>query len=193
MKLTAIVMLGTLAVAGAPAAENRVDTHHAATICLQGTGGDDMIWYAKGMVSEIFAAIHVAIDWRIGLKGCPAQALRIALSRVAPPGVHPKALAYAMPYEGSHIVILRQRFDTDHSLTRARARMAHVMAHEITHILQGIARHSEDGVMKAHWDRSDLVRMARKPLSFTQEDIRLVHRGLAARAENLEKSTPAGQ
>ena len=196
MKLTGITISAMLAVAGAQAAETPQDTNQVATVCLQGTGGSDMVWYAKGMVSKMFAAIQVTIDWRVRLEDCPAQAVRITLSDAAPPGVDPKALAYAMPYEGSHVVILSQRINEDQSLTRARALTAHVMAHEIAHILQGVARHSESGVMKANWTQSDRVRMASKPLSFTDEDILLIHKGLAARAAraaSLETSTRAGQ
>ena len=60
-------------------------------------------------------------------------------------------LAYALPYEGTHIVIL---FDRVRKMqpNYVPAVLAHVLVHEVTHILQGIQRHSESGVMKAHWD-----------------------------------------
>ena len=35
--------------------------------------------------------------------------------------------------------------------------LAHVMVHEVTHILQGICRHSASGVMKAQWDEEDFL------------------------------------
>jgi len=37
--------------------------------------------------------------------------------------------------------------------------LAHVLVHEVTHILQGIPRHSESGVMKAQWDSNDFAQM----------------------------------
>ena len=60
--------------------------------------------------------------------------------------------------------------------------LAHVLVHEITHILQASDRHSDSGVMKARWIAQDYEAMARKPLRFTSEDLDLIHRGAAARA-----------
>jgi hypothetical protein len=57
--------------------------------------------------------------------------------------------------------------------------LAHVMVHEITHILQGISRHSDSGVMKANWSGEDFQRMRYKVLPFAEEDVVLIHRGLA--------------
>lgn len=51
--------------------------------------------------------------------------------------------------------------------------LAHAMAHEIAHLLQGVRRHSTTGVMKAHWDQRDIFEM-RHLLVFTPEDIRMI-------------------
>lgn len=59
--------------------------------------------------------------------------------------------------------------------------LAHVLAHEIAHIIEGTNRHSDGGVMKAHWDLIDLHQMYRKPLPFTEFDVVLIHKGLEAR------------
>jgi hypothetical protein len=61
------------------------------------------------------------------------------------------------------------------------ALLAHVLAHEITHVLQGGDRHSETGIMQAHWTAKEIGRMASNPLSFTPEDIELINKGLAMR------------
>ena len=55
------------------------------------------------------------------------------------------------------------------------------MVHEITHILQGISRHSDSGVMKANWSGEDFQQMRYKPLPFTEQDVVLIHRGLKMR------------
>jgi hypothetical protein len=52
--------------------------------------------------------------------------------------------------------------------------LAHVLEHEITHVLEGVSRHSETGVMKARWDTGDYRQMSRAPLPFAAEDIRLI-------------------
>ena len=68
--------------------------------------------------------------------------------------------------------------------------LAHVLAHEITHILQGTCRHSDYGLMKARWDERDFRNMTSQRLLFAKEDIDLIYRGLsarAARAANAQK------
>ena len=64
------------------------------------------------------------------------------------------------------------------------ALLAHVLVHEITHILQGTDRHSETGVMKARWVAQDFDRMRIKPLPFTELDITLIQSGVDARSHN---------
>jgi hypothetical protein len=59
--------------------------------------------------------------------------------------------------------------------------LAHVLVHEITHILQGVRRHSESGVMKAGWARAEYNEMAFQPLPFTKTNVILIHKGLDAR------------
>jgi hypothetical protein len=69
--------------------------------------------------------------------------------------------------------------------------LGHVLAHEITHILQGVARHSAEGVMKAHWTEDDFAEMSFKPLRFTEEDITLIHYGFERLARRAENEAPA--
>ena len=47
--------------------------------------------------------------------------------------------------------------------------------HEITHVLEGVNRHSETGIMKAHWDTMDWRTMRHSFLPFADEDLRLIH------------------
>ena len=57
--------------------------------------------------------------------------------------------------------------------------LAHVLAHEISHILQGTNRHADSGVMKTGWSNVDYEAMARAPLAFTPFDIEEMQDGLA--------------
>jgi hypothetical protein len=59
--------------------------------------------------------------------------------------------------------------------------LAHVLVHEVTHILQGVPRHSDIGVMKAYWNIDDYREMAKTPLPFTELDTRLILDGLTSR------------
>jgi hypothetical protein len=56
--------------------------------------------------------------------------------------------------------------------------LAHVLVHEITHVLQGVDRHSAQGVMKAHWDIPDFRAMQMHPLPFDDLDVLLIHAGV---------------
>ena len=49
--------------------------------------------------------------------------------------------------------------------------LGNVLAHEIGHVLQGVLRHSETGVMKARWSDNEILRMPRERLHFTAEDV----------------------
>jgi hypothetical protein len=59
------------------------------------------------------------------------------------------------------------------------------LVHEIAHILEGVVRLSENGIMKAHFNGEDHARMAWKPLQFAPEDVALIEVGLARRARKL--------
>jgi hypothetical protein len=52
--------------------------------------------------------------------------------------------------------------------------LGHVIAHEIGHILQGVARHSTDGLMKPHWSLKDYWQMKKPYLFFAAEDVELM-------------------
>jgi hypothetical protein len=137
---------------------------------------------ARPITARMFADIGVGIKWRDGLRSCPADGIRISFSSDAPRDMRPGALAYALPYEGTHIEVFSDRVKQTVQPNRVPSLLAHVLAHEITHVLQGIVRHSGSGVMKASWDESDYCQMAWKPLPFTELDVHLIHRGIDGRA-----------
>ena len=59
--------------------------------------------------------------------------------------------------------------------------LGHMLAHEITHILQGSALHSDSGLMKEHWDQAELAQINDHYLSFTDLDVKLIYAGLPMR------------
>ena len=124
------------------------------------------------MVSTMFASIGVTIDWR-WKEFCPngVGAIQVRLSHDSHSVRDLNALAIALPYEGSVVVFL----DRVQALDRSGLPpvMAHVLVHEITHVLQRIDRHSATGIMKARWDDRDYVEMRLKPLPFAQQDVDL--------------------
>jgi hypothetical protein len=52
--------------------------------------------------------------------------------------------------------------------------LGYVFAHEIGHILSGIAVHADRGLMRARWTSSDFYSMAARSLSFAPEDADLI-------------------
>jgi hypothetical protein len=56
--------------------------------------------------------------------------------------------------------------------------LGYVLVHEITHNLQGIARHSKTGIMKPRWTPRDYVDMGVRQLHFERIDIELIYAGL---------------
>ncbi len=90
------------------------------------------------------------------------------------------ALACAYPNEGVHIELFVDRLTENDHLGQSRY-MGYVMAHEITHILQGVARHSDAGVMKAAWTLAENRQISFLQLGFDPEDIQLIQAGMEKR------------
>ncbi len=188
---TAIAM--TLALAVSVQAADRVQ------VCVNSGANisSSVLVRAEAIASQMFATAGVAIEWHSANPAAcrdPGETRTVILDfdYGAPPEVHPGALAYAKPYETIHIVVLYDRIAKPNGTpSQVSALLAHVMAHEITHLLEGVPRHSQTGVMKAHWGRQDLTRMADKPLPFDPEDIELIQRGLRVGALGATSALPA--
>lgn len=142
---------------------------------------------AEVVADKIFAGVGLSIDWR-----CERPATRrlegsIAIDlAVAPQRSRPHPVAFALPYEGVHIRVFYDRIQEERN---PAAMLAHVLVHEITHILQGMVRHSETGIMKARWSAADIDEMGYKALPFTPLDVMLIQRGVAHRT--AAAATPA--
>jgi hypothetical protein len=139
---------------------------------------------ARLIAAGMFSGAGVQIEWRRHAPAngkLPAGAVVITLTSHTPKDLLPGALALSLPYEGVHIRVFWDRVERTTLPTTAAVVLAHVLVHEITHILQRIERHSESGVMKARWTVEDYAEMTWRPLPFTPEDIKLIHSGLAKR------------
>jgi hypothetical protein len=175
MKITSITTLAVIVGATAQAGEPGQSAERKVAVCLESdTIAIAVALRAKKIASNMFSAIGVTLDWRVS---CRADGIRISLSDHRLAERLPHALAYSLPYEGSHIVVFYDRVQQAVDQSLVPSLLAHVLVHEITHILQGIQRHSEQGVMKATWNGSDYSAMTWKPLAFTAEDIDLIRRG----------------
>src|SRR5690242_15307055 len=73
-------------------------------VCVASVSDDSVMFQAKGIASDLFATANVAIVWR-SWNRCAGEGIRISLSERSTPLDHPGAMAYALPYEGTHIVL----------------------------------------------------------------------------------------
>jgi hypothetical protein len=175
-----MVVLGAVIAIGASAEPNGGADFR---VCMK-TLPDVQVMAAPAAVSRIFLEIGVKLDWRIDPRLCapPEHGVVIAFAEAAPANVHRHSLAYAMPYERRSIVVFLDRIKA----RRFSLLLTYVLAHEIAHMLQGVARHSEVGILRPVWRAEDHYDMRRGKLTFTQEDVHLIHLGLDAR-----RSVPA--
>ena len=136
---------------------------------------------AQSLATQMFARIGVKLEFPPGRPAGHTSSRKIVveLADKTPPDFQPGALAYATPYEGQHIRIFCDRIGTENLSPRFYL-LAHVLVHEISHLLEGTCWHSDHGIMKAKWTGEDLAQMQRRPLGFTDEDIRLIHSGLSS-------------
>ena len=137
----------------------------------------------RPLASAMFASIGLRIDWR-ERDSCPAgaDAVEVRLSYNSAGLVNPKALAFAQPYQGTIVVFLDRVQEINPE--GGPSILAHVLVHEMTHVLEGISRHSATGLMKEKWDDQDYAAMRRKPLGFAPEDVTLIYNGLRARSSH---------
>ena len=144
--------------------------------------------------TSIFRGIHVQLTWTgqkqqtsKAVAGCVGELatpdLGVEIVPNAPAGLSTVALAMAMPYadSGVRIVIFHDRLEPllgGHHAPAATI-LGYVLAHEIAHVLQGVARHSETGIMRARWTDNDFKLMGERLLTFTAEDVQLIRHHLA--------------
>lgn len=155
-------------------------------VCLEAGTEASASAMAVPAVSKIYAEVGVGIEWTRNMRSCAEKdnAIVVTLSFETPETLKPGALAYALPYEGTHIVVFYDRVKTVGCNRSAQGLLAYVLVHEIAHILQGVSRHSDSGIMKARWDSGDFFDMEKDRLKFASTDIFLIHLGMDRRANH---------
>jgi hypothetical protein len=145
--------------------------------------------YVEKQTSQIFQRIEVRLTWHTG--DMPAdppgsrRSIGIRFLDRAPASISPFAMASARPFgsSGSLISIYADRVqDKLRSAPRLWAvLLAHVLVHELAHVMQGTDYHSPSGIMKANWSNADYDLMCANQLGFTDWDGKVIHGALAAR------------
>jgi hypothetical protein len=167
-------------------------TNEKVAVCIERGAYAGEVDPATMMASRMFGAIGVKVEWHDDRHFCETpndQTIAVSFSHKTPADRLPGALACALPYEGVHIEVFYDRIQLGYRPEVRTALLAHVLVHEITHILQGVSRHSDHGVMKANWDDGDRAEMLRIPLAFEPQDIVMIHEGLKARAARQTRGT----
>jgi hypothetical protein len=183
--MTMAAMLGSTAWAAAKSDDPKV------VACFEESGGTPEAAQVRMIASELFQPAGVKLEWHRDGRFCEARRDRVivvSLSMNTPKDLLPGALAQALPYEGVHIQVFYDRLAGWGRDLRPYL-LAYVVVHEITHILERINRHSDSGIMKAHWDSDEYALMRRGQLRFAEEDIELIHLGLAAPAPGTASGT----
>jgi hypothetical protein len=139
---------------------------------------------AKKLASSIFQDAGVAIVWgppKPRSTGPAQKWLRVELADRTADERLPGALAVSYPYcacSRSITVFFDRVRSQAGRVDRESALLAYVLVHEITHVIQGIDRHSETGVMKARWNADDRAAIFERRLGFAEEDVLLIGKGL---------------
>jgi len=134
---------------------------------------------AQIYAARMFAEIGIQLEWKAEKRPAECSQPPISIEVAAETGreIRPGVLAFAF-YNDTRITVFLDRVE---KFECPAIVLAHVLVHEITHILQGTDRHSEAGVMKARWISHDYSEMRHQPLPFTAEDLELIYQGLSKR------------
>jgi hypothetical protein len=155
----------------------------------QGVVPEKLMWEAESGTANIFKMIGLRVAWKSGkhaeLQGC-SRVINMAIVPSAPERIPPGVLASAH-LESASIVVYYDRIEPTIQVWPglASALLSNVFAHEIAHVLQSLNRHSDTGILKAHWTRDDFLMMLTHRLSFTPLDVGLIRSGIADACGNF--------
>ena len=138
----------------------------------------DQWQHAIFVATRIYRSIGVELEWRTGAGatkrkfcGCaPSEIIELQVDPTADRKVASGALAYALPMAVSGIRIHVIHGQPDNIWETVPNLLGYVLAHEIGHVLQGVARHSDEGLLKAKWTGADYGQMRMLRLTFRPED-----------------------
>jgi hypothetical protein len=137
---------------------------------------------AKAIVTDRYAAIGV----RIPSGSCQSitagsATIQIQFVAAAPVRLQPGTLAYSTPYafNGARVQMIWGRISQIND--RPAELLGYVLAHEVGHVLEGVSRHSDEGIMKAHWAVREYADIKMGKFAFASEDAELIHMGIRFR------------
>jgi hypothetical protein len=146
----------------------------------------DALGRAEDTARRILADADVTLVFRSGsaAKAKPTEtAIELQMEGRVADNFHPGAFAIAAPYSdsGTRIRVFCDRVIRYTPDAGTGIILGYVLAHEIGHVLEGVVRHSEGGVMKAHWENADYRRMKSSGLGWDTIDTELIGRASESR------------
>ena len=178
------------------AAQNSQPIVYTTEICLKSAIADPQtVAVAKMNAGKMLREIGIAVSWHTDLGRCagnPQNPFTIVLTRGTLDWKFPGALAYTKLREG-HTEVFYDRVVRSVEPASTAKLLAHVFAHEICHLLQGVDHHSSEGLMKGHWEKRDILRLTSMPLKFNAEDVELIYRGIGRRESRVAFDKPPAQ
>jgi len=133
---------------------------------------------AERLATQILRDAGISVEWWSGKEdyGRDAELIDAVLSA---PDEHylPGALASAKlgVHSGTRIEVFYNRIGSSRSDATAANLLAYALVHEITHIIEGVSRHSENGIMKANWNAYDRQLIRSNSLHFAEVDLEMIH------------------
>jgi hypothetical protein len=176
---------------GAPTAQVTVAVHNDAHVPL------DTVVSAESTASRIFREAGLNVEWMncvgVGSHGSASPCTKAAY----PTYLHIRIVARARNLPGTTFGIAYLSADGSgcyssvflqpiahlHAIIRGQGVapvLGHVMAHEIAHLLLGTNSHAAEGIMRARWQRDELLSASRGALLFTVGQAQLMRQRLSA-------------
>ena len=133
------------------------------------------------LASEMLIGVGVHVEWDTGShsrkNSSVDRRIVVEMSGGTPWNYFEGALGISRPFDGVHVTVFYDRVEEIGLGSLKPILLAHVLVHELTHMLEGVDRHSNSGIMKAFWGPDEYYEMTSKPLAFTPEDILLIKNG----------------
>jgi hypothetical protein len=137
---------------------------------------------AEGVATKAFAVAGIEVRWvkgqRLGepRKAVSGETLTVVFDAKAPAQAKPDATATTYFGEGAdaNTHVFYDRVARFRDPVHMPEFLGNVLAHEMTHALEGVARHSTEGLMKPAWDVVDYGKMVGGPLPFAAVDLEML-------------------
>ena len=182
--VAAVVAAGSVATMSVNAEECRPGVRMLTVYAVNDGGAvsKGVLSRARNTATRLLAGAGVTVEWVDGERpndperSFCGERLTVAFNAKAPERFQGQAMAYANVSAGSGTAIhmFMNRIANFEDRSHMPEFLGGLLAHEIAHMLQGVARHSSAGVMKAPWTGRDLESLVSGRLPFAPEDVKLI-------------------